>query len=334
MVVACTTNGVNIRYFESLLTRYSANFGAMQITLDGPQKIHDSRRHRLGGQGTFREIVDGIEILAGLKVRVHIRVNLDADNIDFLPQLCEFIDGRGWSRSPHIDLAVAAVSSHTESGCKFRQTSMMSELDIHKRLLTLMREYPVVARLCRPGHLTHLAHLASVLDPLDEAARRNRPTGESGPRYWYCEQGTGKQWVFTPDGHIYTCPEAVGQPSHAIGRFDPVLNLWREPAETWLGKTILSEPKCKECQISTLCGGGCQLAVHERVRSARLAQVDASASSRIPLPMSSSAPFSVYADSAVQANEKDQFCVGVEEIVREYLTQVGQRFVELGVIPS
>jgi uncharacterized protein len=326
MFIGCTTNGVNIRHFEKILTRYGGSLGAFQVTLDGPQAVHDSRRHRLGGQGTFNEIVAGIDILLEIPTTVHLRVNLDSANIDSLPELCDFVDSRGWSDNPLVDMAVAAVTLHSTGGCQSKYNGALTELEVHKRLLELMKAFPVVAKICKPSHLRHLQHLAALLEPQDPMAVQRTSTGVPGPRYWYCEQGTGKQWVFTPDGYIYTCTEAVGKPAHAIGRFDPALDIWRGTASNWLGRTILSHPKCRSCQISTLCGGGCHFAARELTNHAE--------SSLIQISAKRGAPERNVDGADARGKEIEPFCAAAEDIVREYLTQIGAKFIARGVVSA
>ncbi|MBV9852062.1 MAG: SPASM domain-containing protein [Armatimonadetes bacterium] len=256
-LVAATTNGVNLARFEDLLTEYADILTVVQVTLDGPRAVHDARRHRLGGQGTFDEIVRGVDLLLSLGIDVDLRVNLDAANVDALPALVDFLHAKGWPAHPAFALALAPVTVHGEAGgCRSKYDRALSELELARRVVALAEAHPRVARLCHLGFLRHLEYLVSVLEPERLGPGRRGGARPVGPRYWYCEASTDKQYVFTPEGLIYSCTEAVGRPEHAVGRFDPDLTLWAEERGRWVGRTILSHPKCRECAISTLCGGG------------------------------------------------------------------------------
>ena len=306
--MGATTNGVNVTRFEDLLREYRDILATFQITLDGPQAVHDSRRHRLGGQGTFAEIVRGIDLLLSLDIDVDLRVNLDAANLPALPELVDFLFERGWAERDGFRLALAPVTQHGAGGCSAKSARVLSEMELAQEVLALMEVHPRVARTCHLGFLRHLDHLVGVLEP-EKRARNGKQAGRIGPRYWYCEASTDKQFVFTPEGLIYSCTEAVGKPEHAIGSFAPAFDLCQEQAEQWIGRTILSHPKCRACSISTLCGGGCHFAA--RARPADLLQISIKGRPET-------------AEKRV-SEKTEPFCNAAEETVRAYLRHVGHR---------
>lgn len=310
-LVGATTNGVNVTRFEDLLREYRDILANFQITLDGPQAVHDSRRHRLGGQGTFAEIVRGIDLLLSLDIDVDLRVNLDAANLPALPELVEFLFEKGWAEREGFRLALAPVTQHGAGGCASKSARVLSEMELAQGVLALMEDNPRVAQTCHLGFLRHLDHLVSVLEP-EKRARDGSARGSVGPRYWYCEASTDKQFVFTPEGLIYSCTEAVGKPDHAIGSFAPAFELRQEQAQQWIGRTILSHPKCRACSISTLCGGGCHFAARTRSATASLLQISVQGRPKAP------------------AEENiEPFCNAAEETVRSYLRHIGQQMKRL-----
>lgn len=313
-VLGATTNGVNIVRYKDLLEEYVDILAGFQITLDGPKAVHDSRRYRLGGQGTFDEIVAGIDLLISLGVSVDLRVNLDLGNIDSLTELAAFIQSKGWDQAPGFRLALAGVTEHREGGCQSHQNEMLTEMELGRRVIALMDSNPALEKIIHLGFLRHLDHLSRVLEPERYQARGR---GGAGPRYWYCEASTEKQYVFTPEGLIYNCTEAVGNPRHAVGRFDPELDLWQRERGKWIGRTILSHSKCRACSISTLCGGGCHMAAREKEVSSRgnLLQITIGKPTRDrPAPAPADIPASV-----------DPYCGMAEETVRQYLRYAGSR---------
>lgn len=315
-VVGATTNGVNLVRYEALLREYADILAGFQITLDGPKAVHDSRRHRLGGQGTFDEIVAGIDLVVSLGVAVDLRVNLDYGNIDSLAELAEFVLAKGWGDSPGFRLALAGVTEHREGGCHDRHDNMLTELDLGQRVIALMDANPALEKIVHLGFMRHLDHLTQVLEPERYHAKGGHKS--VGPRYWYCEASTEKQYVFTPEGLIYNCTEAVGNARHAVGRFDPELDLWQRERGKWIGRTILSHPKCRACSISTLCGGGCHMAARER---------EAAGQGKL-LQITIGKPRSYQTNSAALAEipgSVDPYCGAAEETVRAYLRYAGAR---------
>jgi uncharacterized protein len=59
-----------------------------QVTIDGPEDVHDRRRKLRSGRGTFRRILDNLSETTRI-LNVSIRINVDKDNID---SACEVID--------------------------------------------------------------------------------------------------------------------------------------------------------------------------------------------------------------------------------------------------
>ena len=321
-MVGCTTNGVNIIRYADLLARYVNSFEGIQITLDGPAEMHDSRRHRLGGQGTFDEIVRGIDFLLEIGVPVQVRMNMDTQNMPTLPELCVFVKEKGWAASEDFQLIVAPVTVHApsaeSSGCGAASyQKALDELTMHRQLMKLASEHPIVSEVCSFAHLRHLDHVSAIIKGSTE--RETLPTrskSKPGPRYWYCEQGTGQQYVFTPDGCVYTCTEAVGKVKHAVGRYAPSFEMWQEQSRDWLGRTILSNPKCRACKISTLCGGGCHFAAREKAE-AQSKQRDTDGSELLQIGVGR------LGRRIVESQEP--YCAGAEDLVREYLKTEGRR---------
>ena len=318
-LVGATTNGVNIIRFEDVLREYADILTTFQVTLDGPKALHDSRRHRLGGQGTFDEIVQGIDLLLHLGIDVDLRVNVDASNLPALPELVAFLDEREWTKHSGFQLALAPVTDHTgQSGCGSKTSKVLAEMEMAQGVMALMEAHPRLADVCHVGFLRHLDYLVSVLEPEKHSGRRGtRP----GPRYWYCEASTDKQFVFTPEGLIYSCTEAVGKPKHAIGQFAPELTIWQEQASQWMGRTILSHPECRACSISTLCGGGCNFAAKQQ----GLPKTLSDSLLQISMPKGQSNGGHSKIQSMKPAASAHPFCNGAEETVRAYLQHIGRQ---------
>ncbi len=328
-LVGATTNGVNLTRYEALLTEYHDILAMFQITLDGPQAVHDSRRHRLGGQGTFTEIVRGVDLLRALEINVDLRVNLDAANLSALPELVDFLFDKGWPDQEGFRLALAPVTQHGAGGCATKSATSLSEMELTQGVLDLMETHPRVAQLCHLGFLRHLDHLVGVLEP-EKKKRSSQGISGAGPRYWYCEASTDKQFVFTPEGLIYSCTEAVGKPRHAIGRFDPAFDLWQKEVERWIGRTILSHPQCRACSISTLCGGGCNFAARERHAGIDKPSADNLLQIALKRPMgkAQSAPVPNALDSPfAPTNRTEPFCNAAEQTVRSYLRHIGRQHI-------
>jgi len=69
------------------------NWRRAQITLDGPEDVHNSRRHGENGRPTFETIMRNIRMLLSTKhiSKVDIRISLDASNADRVPELIRYL---------------------------------------------------------------------------------------------------------------------------------------------------------------------------------------------------------------------------------------------------
>jgi len=242
------TNGVNIKYYFELIKKYRELFGSFQITLDGPARIHNKRRYFASGRGTFNLILDSIGLLISENIRVSVRVNVDAENIDYLPELADIFDRRGWLDSPYLHFSLAPVNDHKGNQ---DHTHMLSEDAVAKRFFELRRDHKNLGRV---NHQLFrlLDHVITVLDP-----EVKRPTM---PRFKYCESNSMECFAFGADGYIYACSETIGDKKMAIGTFKPEFKMWPDKVAAWDNRSIMTLEKCKDCNISTFCGGGCAYA--------------------------------------------------------------------------
>ncbi|RAO99420.1 hypothetical protein PW5551_04050 [Petrotoga sp. 9PW.55.5.1] len=85
--IKIVTNGSTIHKYIDLLKKYDVD--TIQITIDGPKNIHDKRRIFKDGKGSFDLIMNNMKSLLKSNFKVHLRINLDLNNIEHLPELIE-----------------------------------------------------------------------------------------------------------------------------------------------------------------------------------------------------------------------------------------------------
>ncbi len=93
--VFLTTNGFNFNKEKiDFITKY--NFKRLQITLDGPEQIHNQRRMLYNNEGTFKKIIDNLDyIFANKKIKkLNLRINYDLNNVNAIPELLKYIKKR------------------------------------------------------------------------------------------------------------------------------------------------------------------------------------------------------------------------------------------------
>lgn len=221
-----TTNG-------SLLTqeraRYLAAEGAahVKITLDGPPEVHDTRRVRVNGSGTFAQILRNLRQALPL-LQVILRVNVDARNKESIFDLINII-AEECSPAEHLRFEYNLVyDRHTQ-----KLMPGMTYDDLHR------------------------IHAAT----LDRGFRLNLPPLT---RYRYCKFNSKNSYLVDSGGEMYLC--AKSQRTHvgalpgrapeerAAPRRLPIVGAGSVFAEFQEPK-----PNCVSCNLLPICGGGCTL---------------------------------------------------------------------------
>lgn len=246
MGVGVVTNGTHVSTtYRDLLTEFRHIFSHFQVTVDGPPPIHDARRPFRSGKGSYEATTDGVDLLVKLGLRVGLRVNLDAHNIRHLPELAEIIVERGWAGQKNFRCSLAPVADHlgtSEYGARLPEEQLVREL------AEVMANSENVRKLFRMDLFRSAQHLGSVLGLTNTKGQ---------PMFQYCEANGLNAYVFGADGYIYPCSEMLDQPDLAIGTFYPSFEIDEAKAAPWRNRSILTMPKCRNCEVATFCGGGC-----------------------------------------------------------------------------
>lgn len=218
----------------------------VQISIDGPERIHDARRIALGGQGSFNTVIRNTALLLDRGgVLVQIRVHLDSTNVQYFEELLAQFEDIGWLGHPDV-LIYANTTYKMSPGAPVAVDLELDEIDDRLRHLArahrnLMLNAPAINMRAKW---------------LPELLRGNQVPVQGN----YCTANTG-QYVFAPDGHVYSCWESVGKADSRIGTFyrDGVAGLELDPEASgrWFGRHVGLIPECRSCPMALLCGGGC-----------------------------------------------------------------------------
>lgn len=252
------SNGFHLADNLDLIETYKSNIGQIQITLDGPRPVHDMRRASRNGRPTFDRIVGAIRRLCerDLPIRLCIRMNVDRNNIDMLGAMVEVYQSNGWLQDERFTFVAAPVDNRC--GRLAAPETLVTWGELFTRVLPLSKDTgggPFDLSVFKP-----IAHFRDYFGSLAASLASGRPElAKFIPKVMYCEATDMKLFVFHPDGRIYPCPESIGLQHHAIGSFDPAFRIDSHSANKWLNQTILSRDHCRDCAVSTFCGGGCTL---------------------------------------------------------------------------
>jgi uncharacterized protein len=196
--VGLITNGY-LLYKDKIARLNDLKIADIQVPLDGPREVHDSRRFLAGGGPTFDRILENITNLMNSDYagRCHIRVNVDRHNIrnylDLRASLLEQFKDTNLSVVPgHVD----AAQGHSYSHWACLDIGEWSDFNLE---------------MCRKDSVPPLGGLYP-----------------QGPTGGMCIATRHNGFVIGPEGELYKCAEDVGKIEMVVGNIhedDPITNL-------------------------------------------------------------------------------------------------------------
>ncbi len=236
--VAVVTNGYHLSDYMDLFQ--GGDIREIQVTLDGTEEVHNSRRGLAGGGPTFRKIVEGVDFALENRIPVNLRVVLDRENINDLPRLSDFAMEKGWSDDPLFKTQLGR--NYELHHCFKNRESLYNRVELYEDIYRLIDEYPRILRFHRPAF--------SISRFLKENGEMPDPLFDSCP-------GCKTEWAFDHTGKIYSCTATAGKAGESIGKFFPVVETETEIIRNWQKRDVTTISECRECSLQLLCGGGC-----------------------------------------------------------------------------
>jgi uncharacterized protein len=203
------------------------SINSVQITLDGPEKIHDNRRPLKNGGKTFNTILKNIERCHNI-IKIIIRVNIDKENVNALNQVKSSLDEKNLNN-------VAIYPGHV-----FAYTTACQN----------------IANFCLSSDEFLDIKWNFELDQLSENRFiPNFPelTGR------FCIASNPNGYVITPSGYVFKCWNQV-----SMNEQDAVMHVKRKPTtnmknnlKKWEIWDPFNDQDCINCAYLPLCMGGC-----------------------------------------------------------------------------
>jgi len=238
------TNGVMAGDFLDIFKPFKNIIQMLQITLDGPEQVHDRRRKFFSGKGSFKNIINSIDTLVNNGINTNVRVNIDLDNINNLPDLYSFIIKMRWPEHKNFKIQPSRVTDHTVLEHEY---PLSTDKVLLEKLLLIYERNPNIEKIFGYHVFKPLRHILDILHGAENVS----------PRFFNCESNLVEMFIFCPDGLIYTCPESIGIADKAIGSFFPELVFFEDRIKCWKDRDITVMEKCASCGFAPLCGGGC-----------------------------------------------------------------------------
>lgn len=236
--LAFVTNGHTLKHYVPHLQH--GLIREIQVTLDGPDHVHDKRRMLKGGQGTFSQIVEGVDAALAAGMPINLRVVVDRANMGHLGELADFAIAKGWSANPLFKTQLGR--NYELHVCQADQEKLYDRLGMYAEVYRLVKRNPSFLQFHRPAF--------SISKFLFEHGEMPEPLFDSCP-------GCKTEWAFDFSGRIYSCTATVGKEGESLGMFYPSVTKKHDIIEQWEQRDVTTIAACEGCASQLACGGGC-----------------------------------------------------------------------------
>ncbi len=246
--VSFVTNGYYLTEYSEIFKK--GRIREVQVTLDGTESVHNYRRFLKGGEGTFSRIVKGIDSCLENGVDINLRMVVDKENIDNLPDLAQFAIDKGWTKSPYFKTQIGR--NYELHHCQSSPDKLFDRVSLYESIFELTKKHPQILEFYKPAY--------SVAKFLSENGELPDPLFDACPA---CKT----EWAFDYTGNIYSCTATVGKSDESLGTYYPSVTRNSDIIDQWEMRDITSIPDCKDCPVQLACGGGCGSVAKNRTGS-------------------------------------------------------------------
>ncbi len=222
------TNGYNLSEKNLNILR-DCNVSNIQVTLDGSEKTHNSRRPLVGNLPTFDKIINNLEKLKDKDLFMALRINVDKTNYQEAVELLDIIEKKNMKNIviPYIARVESSNECYDDDIClsvdKYSELRLDFVSELEKRNFKINDQYNYPSRL-------------------------NTVCG--------CDRTNSL--VINADGEIYKCWDDIGKKDISVGNIN-------NPDEIKFNKSYMDylmydptyDSECKECKFLPICLGGC-----------------------------------------------------------------------------
>jgi uncharacterized protein len=253
-----TSNGFHLLDYVSLFRQFRNVPLYVQVTLDGVEKTHDSKRRHIGGISSFDRIVRGIDSLAKLtNTQIIVRQNIHMAVLNNYSAAIAFIKQRGWHLKDNIQFQLSGLFPSYDNVIAVQ--GKPDAIDVVDLYNSYIRGDPELdeSHFTTTAFSSEASYLATVFS--FHVPGINTRSDCFTPRVVYCHAAIDSAaHVFSPDGLIYGCLNLVGNSESAIGTYsDGRAETFEVSVARWGKRTVTAIEECRDCEMAALCGGGC-----------------------------------------------------------------------------
>ncbi len=228
-----TTNGILLD--DEILEFANKEMGNLVLSIDGRKEVNDRMRPRLGGQGSYDEIVPKFMKAAKSRdqMNYYVRGTYTANNLDFSEDV------------KHLaELGFEQISVEPVVAPKTESYAIKEE-DVEG----LCREYDILAKYVldrkKEGKPFNFFHF--MIDLSGGPCAYKRLSG--------CGSGT-EYLAVAPNGDLYPCHQFVGMSDFLMGNVDTGVTAFGL-RDKFRKISVYSKEECRACFAKFHCSGGC-----------------------------------------------------------------------------
>lgn len=223
-----TTNGFLLtkRIAENLK---ETNVNFVQITVDGPENIHDQRRILTGGGKTYKTIIDNIKNAIDIIPQIAVRINVDKQNVNYIDELLASLIKEDLHKGIYLSFEATSAES---AACQTYSQHVFNDREFSSIIIDLWNK------------------------AIDQGFWLSEiPLTVSN----YCGMVPLKSYVMDYDCDLYKCYADVGIKQLSVGKITDSgeINLEIEKLAKWMGIDPFKRKECIKCKVLPLCMGGC-----------------------------------------------------------------------------
>lgn len=234
------TNGYDLDTYIHLLGK--GKIETLQITIDGLEERHNTRRKHKQHGNSFAKIIDNIGLSLDTGVKIGVRINVDASNFDEVAELLRFFREKGWFKLDNFNAYIA----NTQRGCASNDISddTLSQIEFVEKTIEIKKSDPFADLILVSDSLLEKS--------LDVAINHNKIMEYKSS---FCGAHTG-MYIFDPNGDIYPCWDVFGNKDHIIAKYKDKV-VFTDANTRWNNRIISNISTCRKCKYALTCGGGC-----------------------------------------------------------------------------
>ncbi len=253
------TNGFEIDNFYDLINK--DKISSLQITIDGPPRLHNKTRILASGAPTFKKIINNIKYCLRKKdVKIIVRMNFNSESTSELDEILGIFEKNNWLQNKNFIFYATPLMSNDIS-CNSNANKSNNHIGLIEKS---KNKDQIVNRGQFAKHINSMKHTKTmftnlILPCFDIENRIKKIINKNSLDFVkssYCAAHTG-MLIFDPCGDLYTCWELVGTNINKIGSYHPFVKHNDKIFNQWKLRYVGNLSECVRCKYVLFCGGGC-----------------------------------------------------------------------------